>query len=68
MYIMVTGFMGITSQGNQSYAVICHDAIRKYFRFDIKLDSDLYNEDIRMLRQIMSKHYRECAYLRIIEL
>lgn len=46
------------TKGNQSYAVICHDAIRKYFRFDIKLDSDLYNEDIRMLRQIMSKHYR----------
>ncbi len=42
---------------NQPYVIICHDAVRKFFRFDIKLDSDEDNKDMRALRQIIAKHY-----------
>ena len=45
-------------KGSQPYAIVCHDAVRKFFRFDIKLDSDEKNEDMRKLRGIISKHYQ----------
>jgi hypothetical protein len=45
------------SRSNQSYALICYDAISKYFPFDIKLDSDEKNEDILLLRKIIDKNY-----------
>lgn len=44
-------------KGSQPYALVCHDAVRKFFRFDVKLDSDDDNEDIRLLRQVIDKHY-----------
>lgn len=50
------------TKGHQSYALICHDAVRKFFSFDIKLDSDENNEDMRKLRHIIAKHYHG-AYL-----
>lgn len=40
------------------YSMVCHDAVLKYFPFDIKLDANQNNEDMRRLRQIISKHYR----------
>lgn len=46
------------TKGTQPYATVCCDAVRKFFRFDIKLDSDEDNEDMRSLRQIIAKHYR----------
>ncbi|MDD4591410.1 MAG: DNA-directed RNA polymerase subunit alpha C-terminal domain-containing protein [Parabacteroides sp.] len=45
------------TKGTQPYAIVCHDAVRKFFRFDIKLDSDEDNDDMRSLRQIIAKHY-----------
>lgn len=45
------------TKGTQPYATVCHDAVRKFFRLDIKLDSDEHNEDMRLLRQVISKHY-----------
>ena len=39
------------------YAIVCHDAVLKYFHFDIKLDGNENNEDMRLLRQIISKRY-----------
>jgi DNA-binding CsgD family transcriptional regulator len=45
-------------KGKQSYANVCYDAVRKFFAFDIKLDSDVANEDMYRLRQIISKHYQ----------
>jgi hypothetical protein len=39
------------------YAIVCHDAVLKYFHFDIKLDGNDNNEDMRLLRQIINKHY-----------
>ncbi len=44
-------------KGKQSYGVICHDAIEKYFPNGIKLDSDQTNEDMLKLRQIISQRY-----------
>jgi DNA-binding CsgD family transcriptional regulator len=46
------------TKGKQPYVMVCHDAICKFFRFDIKLDSDDNNEDMRLLRQIISRYYR----------
>jgi len=46
------------TKGSQPYAIVCHDAVHKFFRFDIKLDSDEDNEDMRTLRQIIAKHYK----------
>jgi DNA-binding CsgD family transcriptional regulator len=40
-----------------SHAIICHDAIRKFFKLDIKLDYNEDNKDMRLLRQIVAKHY-----------
>jgi DNA repair protein RadC len=45
------------TKGTQPYAIVCCDAVRKFFRFDIKLDSDEDNQDMRLLRQIIVKHY-----------
>lgn len=44
-------------KASQPYAIVCHDAVQKYFRFDIKLDSDENNEDMRKLRGIIAKYY-----------
>jgi hypothetical protein len=41
-----------------SHAIICHDAVLRFFKLDIKLDSKEDNEDMRLLRQIVAKHYR----------
>ncbi|MDD4201035.1 MAG: DNA-directed RNA polymerase subunit alpha C-terminal domain-containing protein, partial [Eubacteriales bacterium] len=46
------------TKGTQPYAIVCHDAVRKFFRFDIKLDSDEDNADMHTLRQIIAKHYQ----------
>ena len=46
------------TKGKQSYALVCHDAIKKFFAFDIKLDSDENNEDMRRLRQVIAKYYQ----------
>lgn len=59
-YLVKTGyhFYGeYVIKGNQSYALICYDAILKYFPFDIKLDSNENNEDMRILRKIVDKNY-----------
>ena len=45
-------------KGKQSYGNVCYDAVKKFFAFDIKLDSDGNNEDMKMLRQIIAKHYQ----------
>jgi len=45
-------------KGRQSYANVCCDAVRRFFEFDIKLDSDDANEDMHKLRQIISKRYQ----------
>lgn len=45
-------------KGKPSYADICHDAIRKFFAFDIKLDTDENNEDMKALREIIAKCYQ----------
>jgi len=42
----------------QSYGRVCYDAVNKFFAFDIKLNSDENNEDMRLLRQIIAKHYQ----------
>ncbi|MEG2000108.1 MAG: hypothetical protein RR053_01765 [Evtepia sp.] len=44
-------------KGKAPYAIVCHDAISKYFMFDIKLDADEANEDIKKLRRIIQKQY-----------
>lgn len=46
------------TKGSQPYAVVCYDAVRKFFRFDIKLDSNEDNQDMLTLRQIIAKHYQ----------
>lgn len=46
------------TKGKQPYAMVCCDAIRKYFDFDLKLDSDQDNEDMARLRQILGKYYQ----------
>ena len=42
---------------HQSYALVCRDAILKFFPFDIKLDSGDDNEDIEKLRKIIGRWY-----------
>lgn len=52
-------FYGVyVTRGKQSYANVCYDAIRRFFAFDIKLDSDDNNEDMLKLRQIIAKNYQ----------
>ncbi|HQK35430.1 MAG TPA: DNA-directed RNA polymerase subunit alpha C-terminal domain-containing protein, partial [Spirochaetales bacterium] len=46
------------TKGSQPYAIVCYDAVCKFFRFDIKLDSNEDNQDMLKLRQIISKHYQ----------
>ncbi|MFZ2538738.1 MAG: DNA-directed RNA polymerase subunit alpha C-terminal domain-containing protein, partial [Oscillospiraceae bacterium] len=46
------------TKGSQPYWIVCHDAVRKFFNFDIKLDSDEDNEDMRTLREIIAKRYQ----------
>ena len=46
------------AKGRQSYANVCCDAIRKYFPFDIKLDDDEDNPDMRRLREIVNRRYQ----------
>jgi len=46
------------TKGSQPYAIVCHDAVCKFFRFDIKLDSNEDNQDMLTLRQIIAKHYQ----------
>ena len=45
------------AKGKQAYGNVCCDAIRKYFDFDIKLNSDINNEDMQILRTVIAKHY-----------
>jgi len=45
------------TKGKTPYAIICYDAIFKYFLFDIKLDADEKNSDLAKLRNIIQKHY-----------
>lgn len=45
-------------KGKQSYGIVCYDAVRKFFKFDIKLDSNENNADMKLLRQIIEKHYQ----------
>lgn len=44
-------------RGRQSYAIVCADAVRKYFPQGIKLNNDENNEDLIHLRRIISRHY-----------
>ena len=44
-------------RGRQSYAIVCADAVRKFFPQGIKLNSDENNEDLAHLRMIISKYY-----------
>ena len=45
------------TRGKASYALICIDAIKKHFEFDIKLDQDESNEDLLKLREIVRIEY-----------
>jgi hypothetical protein len=44
-------------KGNQSYGVVCRDAIIRFFPNGIKLDSDEKNLDMLKLRQIIAQRY-----------
>ena len=46
------------TKGKQPYASVCYDAIRKYYPFDIKLDDDENNDDMKQLRVIIAEHYQ----------
>ncbi|MCL2111271.1 MAG: hypothetical protein FWH32_03270 [Clostridiales bacterium] len=46
------------AKSKQGYAKICIDAVKTYFHFDIKLDSNKDNEDMKRLRQIIDRHYQ----------
>lgn len=59
-YLISSGyhFYGdFVTRGKGSYALICVDAIKKYFEFDIKLDQDENNEDMLKLREIVRAKY-----------
>ena len=60
-YLVHNGYRfygGYVSKGAKSYGYVCHDAVKKFFPFDIKLNDDENNEDMRRLRQIMARHYQ----------
>ena len=60
-YLVHNGYRfygGYVSKGAKSYGYVCHDAVMKFFPFDIKLNDDENNEDMRLLRQIMARHYQ----------
>ena len=44
-------------RGHQSYAIVCADAVRKFFPQGMKLNTDENNVDIKYLRRIIAKHY-----------
>ncbi len=44
-------------KGHQPYAVVCYDAVVKFFGFKIKLNGDSDNEDMTRLRQVIARHY-----------
>jgi hypothetical protein len=46
------------TKNKKQYGHVCHDAVRKFFEFDIKLDSDENNEDMARLRQMIARHYQ----------
>ena len=46
------------AKGKQSYSSVCCDAIKKYYSFDVKLDDDDNNEDMKRLREIIAEHYQ----------
>ena len=48
-------------RGKHAYGYVCCDAIRKYFPFDIKLNQDHDNEDMKKLRAIIAKHYNNMS-------
>jgi len=59
-YLISSGyhFYGdFVTKGKGSYALICLDAIKKYFDFDIKLDPDENNNDMLQLREIVEIDY-----------
>lgn len=59
-YLVKTGFHfygDYVTKGKQSYAKVCHDAVKKYFPNGIKLDDNEENEDMKRLRKIISQHY-----------
>jgi len=43
--------------GNRHFASACCDAVRRFFPFDIKLDSNKSNKDMNKLRQIITQYY-----------
>lgn len=51
-------FGDFVMKGRLAYGEVCCDAVKKYFDFDIKLDSDCNNADLIKLRSIVSKHYK----------
>jgi len=44
-------------RGHQSYAIVCVDAVRKFFPNGIKLNNDKNNEDLSKLRCIIDRYY-----------
>jgi hypothetical protein len=49
------------TKGASRYSIICYDVVCKFFKFDIKLDSEENNKDMLILRQIIAKHYHGLA-------
>lgn len=59
-YLLSKGFKlkgNFVTKGRMNISIIAHDAISKYFDFDIKLDSDELNEDLIKLRSIVKDYY-----------
>lgn len=59
-YLHACGYLlygDFVSKNNASIALISHDAIKRHFDFDIKLDGDPKNEDMAKLRNILKTHY-----------
>ncbi|MGL6201173.1 MAG: sigma factor-like helix-turn-helix DNA-binding protein [Lachnospiraceae bacterium] len=44
-------------RGRQSYAIVCADAVRKFFPYGIKLNNEENNEDLACLRKVVARHY-----------
>ena len=59
-YLHACGYLlygDFVSKNNASVALISHDAIKRHFEFDIKLDGDADNEDMAKLRHILKTNY-----------
>lgn len=59
-YLHACGYLlygDFVSKNNASIALISHDAIKRHFDFDIKLDGDSDNEDMAKLRDILKTYY-----------